>query len=194
MIKTLYFSLLLFPTLIDSQSNIGISYQEGLDNCQRIIEEKQKLSPDEHIYTGPDCLIGARVPEFSGITIDGKEISSDYFKGKVTILNFWMISCPPCIAEIPEFNNIVDKFGHDKLNYLAIGLDDEKDIVDFLKKHPWDFSQLSSMMVSIEIFKVKWGFPTTFVINENAVIIAAFSGGKPDEDDKLSGIIRSALK
>src|SRR4030095_545224 len=190
--KTLHILLFFIPALISSQSSLSISYQEGLDNCQSIFEENQKLSPAK--YTGPDCLIGARVPEFSAITIDGKEISTDYFKGKITILNFWMISCPPCIAEIPEFNNVVDKFGHDKLNYLAISPDDEKDIMAFLIKHPWDFSQLSSAEVAIDIFKARWGFPTTFVINENATIIPAFSVGKPDEDDKLSGIIRAELK
>jgi peroxiredoxin len=199
--KLIHIFLLLIPALIRSQNSIGISYQEALDNCQKIVEENKKLSPDKFIYTGPECLIGASVPEFSATTFDGKEITAEYFKGKITILSFWSISCPPCIAEIPGFNNVVDKYGPDKLNYLAIAPDDEKDIKDFLIKNPWKFSQLSSgWTLNFDIFKHRWGYPTTFVINEDAIIIAAFSGGKPDEravkeiDDTLTGIISVALK
>lgn len=199
--KIISIFLLFIPAIISCQNSREISYQDGLDNCKKIVAENQKLNPDKFIYTGPDCLIGSRIPEFSELTFDGKKISPEYFKGKITILNFWSISCSPCIAEIPGFNNVVDKFGHDKLNYLAIGPDDEKDIMDFLIKHPWNFSQLTNgMMVIFDVFKHRWGYPTTFIINENAVIIAAFSGGKTDEravkelDDKLSALISAALK
>ena len=180
---------------------MGISYQEGLDNCQKIVEENQKLNPDKFIYTGPECMIGARVPEFSAFTLDGKEITPEFFKGKITVLNLWSISCPPCIAEIPGFNIVVGKFGHDKLNYLAIGPDGEKDIKAFLQKNPWEFTQIASgMKILFDIFKHRWGYPTTFVVNKDGIIIAAFSGGKTDKtavkelDDKLSGIIQAELK
>lgn len=110
-------------------------------------------------------MIGAQIPEFSALTFDGKQITPEYFKGKITVLNFWSISYPPCIAEIPGFNNVVDRFGHDKLNYLAIAPDDEKDIINFLIKSPWNFSQLSSgFSIIFEMFKHRWGYPTTFVI------------------------------
>ena len=199
--QPIFIFLLILPALIKSQSSSGISYQEGLDNCQKIVDENQKLYPDKLIYTGPDCLLGASVPEFSALLMDGKKISIDYFKGKITVLNFWMISCPPCIAEIPGFNNVVNKFGHDKLNYLAIGPDDEKDIISFLKNHPWEFSQLSTgKEIIYDVFKKNWGYPTTYVINEDGVIVAAFSGGKTDEravkeiEDKLTKIITEELK
>ena len=188
------------PTMVNCQKSI--SYKEGLDNCQRIIEEYKRTNPDTFIYTGPDCLIGAKVPEFSATTIDGKEISKVYFIGKITILNFWFLSCPPCLAETPGFNKVIDKFGHEKLNYLAISRDVEKDIRHYLENNFWGFSQIASGMdITQNVFKIaRWGFPTTFVINEDAVIIAAFSGGSADEsaskelEDKLSGIISEALK
>jgi hypothetical protein len=102
--KIIYTILLLMPTLVYGQRSI--SYKEGLDNCQRIIDENKRVNPDTFIYTGPECLIGARVPEFSAITIDGKEISPEYFTGKITVLNFWFLGCPPCLAETPGFNKV----------------------------------------------------------------------------------------
>lgn len=190
--------LCILPSTILCQ---GITYEEGLNNCKKILEEKQKLNPDTYIISGPDCIIGARVPDFSAITLDGKEISADYFKGKITVLNFWLISCPPCLAELPGFNKVIEKFGHERLNYLAISLDDKEDIEHHLKNNPWGFSQIASgIEITLDVFQARWGFPTTFVINEDAVIIAAFSGGKTDEtapkelEDKLTDIINTVLK
>ena len=112
--KIIYIILLVMPTMVNGQKSI--SYKEGLDNCQRIIEESKRIRPDTFIFSVPDCLIGAKIPEFSATTIDGKEISADYFSGKITILNFWFLSCPPCLAETPGFNKVIVKFGHEKLN------------------------------------------------------------------------------
>ncbi len=197
--KIVYIILLVMPTMVNGQKSI--SYKEGLDNCQSIIEENKMTRPDTFIFIGPDCLIGAKVPEFSATSIDGKEISEVYFKGKITILNFWSLSCPPCLAETPGFNMVIDKFGHEKLNYLAISRDDAKDVRRYLECNSWGFTQIASGMdITMKLFKVTWGFPTTFVINEEAVIIAAFSGGRSDEsaakelEDKLSDIITEGLK
>jgi hypothetical protein len=87
------------------------------------------------------------------------------------------------------------------LNYLAISRDNESEIKHYLENNFWGFSQIASGMdITMNVFNARWGFPTTFVINEDAVIIAAFSGGRSDEsaakelEDKLSVIIDEALK
>ena len=146
-------------------------------------------------------MIGAGMPQFIGSTFEGRQVSPDYFRGKITVLNFWQISCPPCIAEIPGFNAVIDNYGHERFNYLAVGPDDEDDINRFLKSHPWRFSQLTNGSKMIfDVFKMGWGFPTTFVINEQGVIVAAFSGGKTDDtapmelEERLTGILDELLK
>ena len=193
--------MLIIPAWVSSQNTAGVPYEEAWDACQKMMKEKQLMYPDSFFYTGPECLIGAAIPELSATTFDGHEISREYFKGKLTVVNFWTISCPPCIAEMPGFDLVVDKFGHDKVNYLAIGADEKDEIIDFLKKHPWKFSQLASgWKVTFEIFQMRWGYPTTMVINEDGIIVAAFSGGKTDEsavkeiEEKLSAIIQEVLR
>ena len=156
-----------------------ISYQDGLDKCKRIGEEQTNDNQGSIAYVPPDCMIGAKAPEFSFITLDGQEFTNQNVKGKITVINFWLISCPPCIAEIPGLNNIVEKYGRENFNYIAIGMDEVKDIKEFLINHPWRFDQVASdRSIIIDIFNMRWGFPTTFVLNREAVIIGAFSGGK----------------
>lgn len=157
------------------------TYEAGLDNCDRIQEEKMKENPNGFFFVGVDCLIGAQIPKFEATSMEGKKINSESLKGKLSIVNFWFTTCPPCVAEIPGFNAIVDKFGADKINYIAIGRDNSQDIKEFLNKNPWKFEQIPNGNEIIQnTFKIRWGFPTTFLLNKNAEIVLAFSGGNTD--------------
>jgi peroxiredoxin len=88
-----------------------------------------------------------------------------------------------------------------RVDYVAIGRDDKAEVQEFLNKTPWKFQQISDGTSLIqERFKVQWGFPTTFLLNKDAEIILAFSGGKTDASaataiqEKLIPDIKKALK
>lgn len=55
--------------------------------------------------SGISRMIGREVPEITGKTIQGLEITPAFFKGKITLINFMYIGCPPCMVEI----NTLDK-------------------------------------------------------------------------------------
>ena len=199
--KPIFLCLLSASMITSTQAQNSISYQEALDICKQRLEEKHKENPDIFPYVGPDCIIGAQVPEFTATTMDGSVITPEYFRGNVTILNFWMISCPPCIAEIPGFNHIRETYGNDQLHYVAITPDNEKDVKHFLNNNPWKFEQiLSGFDIIFDIFNSRWGYPTTLVVNQEGVIIDAFSGGRTDQnavkdlEDRLTVSIQNALK
>jgi thiol-disulfide isomerase/thioredoxin len=177
------------------------TYQQGLDSCKSILDAYQLIHPGKFLLAQPDCMLGAQMPEFTIMSMDSQVINLDYFKGKYTILNFWSSYCQPCIAEIPGLNAIVDKYGVDEYNYVAIGPDEAHVIKQLLKNHPWKFTQVpSAMSLMFDTLRMRWGYPTTFVLNKEAVIIAAFSGGKTDERavpeivEKLTAIIDKARK
>jgi peroxiredoxin len=199
--KPIVFSLLFVPSLIFSQPAKTISYQEGLDRCNELVAQHQKEDPDHFFMAQPNCLVGVQVPEFSATTLEGKKITSGYFKGKITVLNFWTISCPPCIAEIPGFNALVDQYGNGSVQFLAIGNDSDADVKKFLQQNPWKFNQVSTgMLLQMEIYQMRSGYPTTFVINREGTIISAFAGGKNDEravqeiQDNLKPVLDKELK
>ena len=43
-------------------------------------------------------------------TINGSSISTEDLKGKIVILNIWATWCPPCKAELPDFNRIATEY------------------------------------------------------------------------------------
>ncbi len=179
--KYLVAVILLFST-IACQSQSVLSYEEGLAQCTRLREDFARDKPSALPYIPPSCIQGAILPEFESTTIEGLTISNQSLKGKISVINFWFIACPPCVAEIPGLNALVEKYGSDQINFIAVGRDSEQDIRDFLNDHPWRFQIVANSEYLVdEVFKIRWGYPTTFVVNQKGEIVLAFSGGKTDE-------------
>ena len=157
------------------------SYEQGLENCNKIVSAKMNENSNGFLFPDVECVIGYQLPDFDAKDITGRSINKETLKGKMSIINFWFTSCAPCVAEIPGFNKIVEKYGKDRINFIAIGKDGHQDITDFLKDHPWQFDQIADGTKIIEeTFKSRWGYPTTFLVNEETEIILAFTGGKSD--------------
>ncbi|HET8948466.1 MAG TPA: TlpA disulfide reductase family protein [Candidatus Polarisedimenticolia bacterium] len=56
---------------------------------------------------GPAPLAaGDAAPAFEGIALDGAAVSLAGLRGRVVLLNFWGIACPPCRIEMPELEKI----------------------------------------------------------------------------------------
>jgi thiol-disulfide isomerase/thioredoxin len=199
--KTLLILLVLIPVFAFGQKDTVMTYQEGLDHCRRIVQEYRKANPGKPVVSTPEGMIGAHIPVFSAFTLDSNEIRPEYFEDKISILYFWTIQSPESLAAIPGLNAVIEKYGRKRFNYLAVGYEEEIDIHTILVEHPWGFEQLKTGKLLIrEFFKLNWGFPTIFVLDKDAIIIAAFTG-KYEEgsaaaqmEEVLTGIIEKQGK
>src|SRR5689334_1311934 len=63
-------------------------------------------------------------PKWELLDVNGKRISSDEFKGKVVVLDFWATWCPPCRSEMPGYTDLQRKYGKDRLAIIGVSLDD----------------------------------------------------------------------
>ena len=66
-------------------------------------------------------LVGTEGINIEGVTLKGKKVSLDKYKGKTIIIDFWATWCGPCKAEMPAFKELEEKYGNE-VNFISIGL------------------------------------------------------------------------
>jgi thiol-disulfide isomerase/thioredoxin len=97
----------------------------------------------------PDRL--DRLPELRLPEIDGEKVSTDLWADKVVVLNFWATWCPPCLRELPLFDELQRMYSKDHLQIVGIAVDDEPNVEAFLLEHPVGFPILLGDADAIEI-------------------------------------------
>src|SRR5207247_2896898 len=65
------------------------------------------------------------------LDLDGRQISTSDWRGKVVLVNFWATWCPPCRAEIPDLVALQTKYG-DRLQ--VIGVSEDEGSVDAVRQ------------------------------------------------------------
>ena len=173
----MHYILLLSFIVISCQEKSNKSYLLGISECNNIRE-----STDSSTIPSPSCLEGYSLPSFEFQSIAGVDINNQTLLGNPSIINFWFIGCPPCEAEIPGFNIIVDKYKKQGVKFIAIGRNDEKYLKDFFEENPWNFQHINdpNSEIIIDTFQMRWGYPTTLIIDKEGVIQSAFAGGPMD--------------
>ncbi|MQA05933.1 MAG: redoxin domain-containing protein [Streptosporangiales bacterium] len=65
-------------------------------------------------------------PTLRGETLDGKQLSTASYRGKVVVLNFWASWCAPCRAEAPALQAVSAKTEADGVQFIGINFKDTR--------------------------------------------------------------------
>ena len=96
---------------------------------------------------------------------NGQVVSLDNFKGKVTLINFWAIWCPPCVEEIPSLNRLKKLMQNEAFQLISVNYaETPENIRAFLQKVSVDFPVLVDPQGKLAGQWKVVAFPSTFII------------------------------
>lgn len=82
-------------------------------------------SHNGHTHARTD-KIGTSIPEISVADVEGREITSEFFKGKPTLVTFWSTACPHCTNMLESLREWDAEKGDDGPNLILFS-DDESE-------------------------------------------------------------------
>jgi len=110
-------------------------------------------------------------------SLDGKPISSDALKGKVMVVDFWATWCEPCIAEIPEFNELQRKFAGKGVEVMGVALASGKpaEVKPFVERFKMKYSVVAGDDDQTYDLNIV-AYPTTYLVTKDWKVYKVYMG------------------
>lgn len=135
-------------------------------------EEATSAAPRTGIFQGN------RAPDFTLYDLEGYQICLEDLRGQKVILNFWQMSCGPCLAEKPEIQAFVEAYGDENVVILSINLrDSQQEVEAYMEENGYTFPVLMDThdnFAAVE-YRVR-ATPTSVFIDEEGLIMHRIEG------------------
>ena len=115
-----------------------------------------------------------KAPDFTVTDKDGKQVKlSDYY-GRPIVLNFWASWCPPCKAEMPDFNKAYKE--NPEIQFLMVNATGGRETLDsakkFIKESGYEFPVFFDSEYNAVSAYGASSLPMTFFIDKNGNLTA----------------------
>ncbi len=110
------------------------------------------------------------LPRFRLVSLDGRTVSSDSLRGKVAVINGWGIWCGWCVAELPDYQRLYERYKTDP-DVVILTIDREEDstltadsVRAYAARRGWTFPVLMDADHYIDSARVN-AFPSTVFVD-----------------------------
>lgn len=143
---------------------------------------------------GSSFPVGKRVEYYNLKDIYGNSIRAEGLKGKVVVLNFWFMACPPCRKEMPALNALAYEYARQpNVVFIAIAMDDKLHLKEFIKTHPLAYQVIADG----QFYNNRYGvntYPTNVLIDRRGIVRFSDEGFSNSTQYWLRRNIDKALK
>ncbi len=154
--------------------------------CSRAEESTAGKKKEEKVYP---------MQAFVLKDLDGNEVSSDDLKGKVLLLDFWATWCGPCVSEIPDLNELHNRYKEKDFALLAIATQsgDAATIKKAAERLKTEYRVLVGEDEVARKYQV-YAYPTDYLIDRNGNIKNRIIGAPPGKKEQLIKMIDELLE
>ena len=178
---------------IDTNSDIVTDTDTGADteidtsidtstdtNTDINIDTSTDTETDTDTDTDTDDTDKVYAPNIRLLDYNGNQVSLNDFRGKVIVLNFWASWCPPCKAEMPDFETAYQKYGSDvvfvMVSHLAWGSDTIESAKSFYDQSGYTFPIYFDYQFEGYYAYDLQSIPRTVIINSDFTVSAYYTG------------------
>jgi thiol-disulfide isomerase/thioredoxin len=143
----------------DKENDEFIIYRLTDEEYVKNFESMPKPKESNYFRTGKSFT------HFKSSDINGNKINTKDLAGKIIVLNFWFINCPPCIMEMPELNKIADTYRSDSsVVFIAVALDKKNDLEEFFKQNKFKYMVIDNGRYIADQYSIR-SYPTNVIVD-----------------------------
>ncbi|MCL2151816.1 MAG: TlpA family protein disulfide reductase [Oscillospiraceae bacterium] len=136
----------------------------------------QKDEHDDNVLIAPD---------FTVQDTEGNDVKLSDMRGKPVVLNFWASWCPPCKAELPDFDKVFGELGEDVQFMMVCIADGNRETVatgtNYIEEGGFTFPVFfDTSMEASTIYDIR-SIPTTYFVDADGVLITRAQGAINEE-------------
>lgn len=121
-----------------------------------------------------DLISDFTLADYRPAAIDS--VSLHQYAGKLVLLDFWFKSCGPCMAAMPHYNSLQNKYGKDGFQLLTINIEDgEEDMKFFYNKYQPSYKMLFKGNVLFEKLGLS-ACPSSVLLDRTGRVTEVFKG------------------
>jgi thiol-disulfide isomerase/thioredoxin len=145
-------------------------------------------SNDENQTSRTDII----APGFSLSNLNGQKVSLSDFRGKTVLLNFWATTCPPCVADMPVFEEFT-KSAATNISFISIDIGEDPNLVkNFIQKNGYTFPVLLDSQYEVAgKYNIRYT-PTSIFIDTKGLVRITKVGAFKDKasiEEQIAGIL-----
>ena len=122
-----------------------------------------------------------KAPDFTLKAINDSTYTLSKLKGNVVLINFWATWCGPCRMEIPEFNELYEKYHNEGFELLGISISDTKKQLknytnSYKVKYPLLYGSANDLNKITTDFGGVYAVPSSFLVDKNGEMVWSYPG------------------
>jgi cytochrome c biogenesis protein CcmG, thiol:disulfide interchange protein DsbE len=146
--------------------------------------------------TAPGADVGAIMPEYTALQLDGSKYDLATKRDKVVLINVWATWCGPCRYEIPELQKLHEAYGPRGVEILGVSVDESgaQSVKEFIaQQQKMTYPVVLDAEGKIANILQTSVLPTSVVVDKTGKIVWKKYGAILEGDEELKKVLDAAI-
>jgi thiol-disulfide isomerase/thioredoxin len=155
------------------------------------------LGPGSSSGTATPVALDASAPtellaiDFAAVDLDGQPFRGIDLKGRIVLLDFWAVWCPPCLDAFPKLTKLARDLEGEPFELVGIALysGDHEHVGEFLEAYEAGYMNV----VGEEDLAFRYGvigYPTYLLIDPQGAVFKRYVGALPGLEERVKADVR----